>query len=82
MKNTMKYICMMVLVALAVTSCHKTKEEQPRRSTFQATAGYVEVEDSDLNKVYIGSDNKIYFEEGDVIYWLSDHRTEFNRIKC
>ena len=63
----MKYICMMVLVALAVTSCHKTKEEQPRRSTFQATTGYVEVEDSDLNKVYISSDYKIHFEEGDVV---------------
>ena len=67
MKNTLKYICMMVLVALAVTSCHKTKEEQPRRSTFQATTGYVEFEDLDLNKAYIAPDRKIHFEEGDVV---------------
>ena len=78
----MKYICMMVLVALAVTSCHKTKEEQPRRSTFQATAGYVEVEDSDLNKVYIGSDNKIYFEEGDVVMLFNLSKEHPSQSHC
>lgn len=82
MKNTLKYICMMVLVALAVTSCHKTKEEQPRRSTFQATTGYVESEDLDLNKVYISSDYKIYFEEGDVVMLFNLSKEHPSQSHC
>ena len=78
----MKYICMMVLVALAVTSCHKTKEEQPRRSTFQATTGYVEFEDLDLNKVYISSDYKIHFEEGDVVMLFNLSKEHPSQSHC
>ena len=82
MKNTMKYMCMMALVALAVTSCNKTKEEQPRRSTFQATTGYVESEDLDLNKVYISSDYKIYFEEGDVVMLFNLSKEHPSQSHC
>ena len=82
MKNTMKYMCMIALVALAVTSCNKTKEEQPRRSTFQATTGYVESEDLDLNKVYISSDYKIYFEEGDVVMLFNLSKEHPSQSHC
>ena len=82
MKNTMKYMCMIALVALVVTSCNKTKEEQPRRSTFQATTGYVEFEDLDLNKVYISSDYKIYFEEGDVVMLFNLSKEHPSQSHC
>lgn len=78
----MKYMCMIALVALAVTSCHKTKEEQPRRSTFQATTGYVEVEDLDLNKAYLAPDRKIYFEEGDVVMLFNLSKEHPSQSHC
>lgn len=77
----MKYMCMIALVALAVTSCNKTKEEQPRRSTFKATTEDVEFEDLDESRAYIDT-NKICFETGDVVMLFNLSKEHPSQSHC
>lgn len=64
MKKVMNCICMIVLVALSFTSCNKTEEKHS--STFRATIKDAGFEVVGEDKVYVDSDNKIQFEQGDV----------------
>ena len=67
MKNTIKYMCMIALMALAFTSCKKTEtEEKEHHSTFKATIEDFEYEDADGEKAYIGQNLRVYFEDDDV----------------
>lgn len=64
MNKLMKCIGMMVLVALSFTSCNKTEEKH--NSTFRAIIKDAAYEVVGEDKVYVDSDNKIQFEQGDV----------------
>ncbi|MBQ5456118.1 MAG: hypothetical protein IIT63_09865, partial [Prevotella sp.] len=61
MKRVIRCFCMIALVALAFTSCKK----QEQKSTVMIKTQ--ELVDMDENRAYIASNNKIMFEQGDVV---------------
>ena len=72
MKKILRGVCLMGVVALLATSCNKNKDQET--ATIKTFSQQLEVVDSDFDPGYDGekvslnpSDNKLYFEEGDLL---------------
>ena len=70
MKNVIRCICMMAIVALAFTSCKKEEQKttKPTTAIFTVTAQDLVDENMDESRAYFTPNNlKIEFEQGDMV---------------
>lgn len=78
MKRLISYMCMMAMVALAFTSCNKN---EAKKTTFTARTPKM-VYDGGMDRTYIGIDNLVHFEIGDVCMVFNINETNASQSHC
>ena len=77
MKKVIRCLCMIALVALTVTSCKKNET----KTTFTARTQKL-VYEGETNRAFIGDDEYVHFETGDVCMVYNINNTNPSRSHC
>lgn len=78
MKSVIRYMCMIAMVALAFTSCNKNES---KKTTFTARTQKL-VYESGMDRTYIGTDDLVHFEAGDVCMVFNINETNASQSHC